>query len=257
MKRMMMITALSALAAGAMAQSEQIDSGNIVGYTKIGLEKTRMMLGVTFKDIAAATRIMDLSSIETDANPDGGTRLSWWTGAGYDSAVWQDAWDEDGVTELFINTWVDYLTQVPVATNFTVGTGFFIDGPAGVNTVLLKGELVTSKPKTDDPWVEVPLAQVREMVVNPMPVAINITNIFAEGVTPDGGARISWWTGAGYDSAVWQDAWDEDGVTELYIDTWVDYLTQVPVTNRLEIGEGFFLDGAAGKSLFFPNPLAE
>jgi hypothetical protein len=95
MKKVMMVTALAALAAGAMAE-DVVPSGNIVGYAKINLTQSRMMLGAMFQDIGIGH--LQAISITTDASNSGSTKLSWWTGSGYETASWMDAWDvDDGV----------------------------------------------------------------------------------------------------------------------------------------------------------------
>jgi hypothetical protein len=126
--------------------------------------------------------------------------------------------------------------------------------------VQMKGELATSYSSNVVAEIEIPLSTSRMMFVNPMPVEIRIGDIVVDA-SNSGSTKLSWWTGSGYETASWMDAWDvgeSDEDIDLGYDTWVDPGSQIPVTNSFAIGEGFFIDGpVSGNSVFFPNPLGE
>ena len=236
MKKMMMITALSALAAGAMAQSEQIDSGNILGYAKLNLGlQDNMMFGAVFKDIVAAQKELDIQSIDTNID-DGTGSLLWWSGVD-----WVGNQNFDGVW------WeLDDETYVMSTKVFAVGEGFRFECGTPNAYVTVRGELYTSTTNL----TEIPLTLREgidnEMFVNPMPVSVELQDIGTN--IEDGTGSLLWWSGVD-----WVENRNFDG------DWWeLDDETYVMSTKVFEVGEGFrFECGTPGAYLTFKNPLVE
>jgi len=219
-----MVTALAALAAGAMAE-DVVPSGNIVGYAKLKLEYGTAFNGAVFKDIG--TTVLDIKTIATDS-PMFTTSLAWWnaSNAVFEAAVW-------------IGEWVDGETEDPVNKKFFVGEGFQFQGAAGSN-VVLKGEIYTSQPDVD--YIKLPIQNSVEFFVNPMPVALDIKTITTDSAMFT--TSLAWWNASRsiFEAAVW-------------VGEWVDGETEDPVDKEFAVGEGFQFQGQTGKELVFPNPL--
>ena len=243
MKKIMTIVALSAFAAGAMAQEEI--QGNIVGYAKINLATSKAFVGAMFNDITrlgVAVNDLDVHSIKTDASGwDYQVLLSWWTGFGFETAYWGYA--EPDYT---IATWVDG-DLFPVTKTFALGEGFMVDDGNGVEFTLAGG-LLTSSPNDA---VEVTVTASKQFIVNPMPDVngVDIHSIKADASGWDYQVLLSWWTGFGFETAYW--GYAEPDYT---VATWVDG-DLFPVTKTFALGEAFMVDDGNGVTLSFPNPL--
>jgi len=226
MKKVMMVTALAALAAGAMAE-DVVPSGNIVGYAKLKLKdaKSIMIFGAVFKDIVSAQKDLHIQSIGTDAEIWDSTYLSWWDGTRWTEAYWTGEWQNAE-------------TLVPINKTFAVGEGFRFASYPG-DTVIVQGELYTTSTTNSDTVVY--LQNAVEMFVNPMPAEVDIQDIGTSADVWDS-AYLSWWDGTRWTEAYWTGEWQNAE-------------TLTPIDKVFAVGEGFRFASYKGDGLSFPNPL--
>jgi len=224
MKKVMMVTALAALAAGAMAE-DVVPSGNIVGYAKLKLESNpTMAFGAIFKDIPSAQKDLKIQEIKT-ASGAYNANITWWTGWAWDQATWNGAiWEDDDFD--------------PCDKTFFVGEGFRLTAGVG-DFVTVQGELYTASSEVVDIALSLQ-SNPTEFFVNPMPVELDILDI--ETTSGAYNATITWWTGWAWEKATWNGStWEDDDFA--------------PSDKTFLVGEGFRFTGNVGDKLFVPNPL--
>jgi len=201
---------------------------NIVGYTTKGVVANQKAIsGAQFVEIGEAG--LDLASIKlVNVDADGMASIMWWDGSKYESAAWigLDWGDgEDG--------WGDENTD-PVTYTFAAGEGFWIVLPSGVvgAQVTQAGEVGLSKL----PSYNFDLAANKKfLVINPLPTALDLSEITLANVDADGMASIMWWDGSKYESAAWIGLDWGDGA-----DGWGDENTD-EVSYTFAVSEGFWV----------------
>jgi hypothetical protein len=134
MKIVATLTALALFAGAAMAQSTEVLSENVVGYSSQPLAANgKIISGAQF--IKIGSNGLDLASIKLEGVPMEGTAfIQWWNGTSYDVASWcEKNWDSGTPWWGDAGDW-----EIEIKHTFAPGEGFWILVPSGVTSPAIK-----------------------------------------------------------------------------------------------------------------------
>lgn len=251
-KQLVAMAALALLVA-LPARAAEVVSSNIVGYEKINVPVNKMdIIGVQFQNIGS-DGIVSLQDIKVEGFDGYGSD---WIKI-YDPATYSYTtatfWGEDmggvvdGDGKNLGPGWGDE-NQVAIDTTLTSGQAVWTQSEAG-GKVVVSGEVVA------DNTIEIPV-NLMTIVANPLPMAVSIQEIVAEGFDGYGSDWIKIYNPDTY-SYVTATYWGEDmgGVANGDGDPlgpgWGDE-NQVAVSVDIAVGQGFWIQSESGGKLVFP-----
>ena len=232
------------------AWGADVVSSNIVGYTKITVPKGLSIIGQQFDAVGGGTNdVANVTSVE-GLSPWGEDSVRFWNGASYQNLYYY-AYDADEGSEGLLDTgedgWGD-ADQKSVVLSVAPGTGFWIN-TSGEATVCTSGEVSSQNTVSIQPGLS--------LVCNPQPVAIDIQQIEAVGLSPWGEDSIRIWNGSSYANYYYY-AYDAEEGSEGLLDTekdgWGD-ADQKSVSVQINNGQGFWIQSGASATLSFPNAI--
>ena len=225
-------------------------SSNIVGYEKISIPSGLSIIGQQFTAVGGGTN--DVSSIVSveGLSPWGEDSIRFWNGTAYQNLYYY-AYDDDEGSEGLLDTqtdgWGDS-SQNSVELSVAPGTGFWIN-TSGNAKVCTSGEVTSQN--------TVSIKAGLTLVCNPQPVAIDIQEVKASGLSPWGEDSIRVWNGSGYANYYYY-AYDDDEGSEGLLDTqtdgWGDS-SQNSVSVQIQFGQGFWIQSGSEAVLTFPNAI--
>jgi hypothetical protein len=244
------ITALASIGIFApCAGAEAVYSENVVGYTKINATQGLNILGGQFITVGGGN--LNIQKI-TSEDLTGGDTAQFWNGTSYTTVFYYGVNNEGGVYDTDEETclgpgWGD-INQIVVNRAINAGEGFWIQAGAA-STVTISGEITSS--------AQVSLSSGLNLVANPVPAAINVSEISAVGL--EGGDTAQFWNGSSYTTVFYYGLNNEGGVYDTDEETclgpgWGD-INQIVVSMPIVVGQGFWIQSAGDGTLKFPSPI--
>lgn len=235
-------------------------SSNIVGYNKISLSEGYNLVGIQFSQIGGDSLdlsdavIMDKAYAGYDSNYKFKSTLRVWNGSEYATYGWAGTSgtivDNDSDLD---NTWTDLEAYAVDGEVLDVAQGIWIRAEKD-GTALIMGEVSTND-------VELALAEGYNLVANPFPMTVRITNFGVLDNTYNGydsnykfKNTLRKWTGSEYATFGWA------GTSGTIVDndsdldnTWTD-LEAYETTETIAPGEGVWINAEKAGTIKFTFP---
>ena len=258
MKQLM--CAIAATAAGVALAD--VSSANIVGYATTTIEKSgqQQMVGGTF--VSVGEDYIDIQDITVTGDPaDESAWIKWWDPVnkvyGAKALYVSELYDKNG--DAIVPTtagWGD-ADWVPVEKTFAPGEGFWWGVGKDGCGLTLSGEVV--QPATKYIGRTIAKSGQQQMVINAIPVELDLQDITVDGDPADESAWIKWWDPVnkvyGAKALYVSELYDKNG--DAIVPTtagWGD-ADWVPVEKTFAPGEGFWWGvGKDNCTLCIPNP---
>ena len=247
------------------AWAAEVVSSNVVGYEKINLSAGYNMIGVQFAAVGGNS--LGISSVGTlnsempGFDEDGfyAAEMRIWDGNGYNTYGWSGSSGTDILEDSSMdNLWLDYTTMEPVEDEAVAGSGFWIKADQA-GTMTISGEVPSATSVT------IPLAAGYNMVANPYPGSVNISEFGVldskmAGFDADGfyATEMRVWDGNGYDTYGWSGSSGTDILEDSTLDNlWLDYTTMEPTDTALPFGTAVWIKAGEAGSITFTSPITE
>lgn len=249
--------------ATCLANVSLVRTSNVVGYCDIDVAPGLNIIGTSFQDIGATNATVNIQNVVTSSSFVGidwsdfseGDSIQIWSptvNAYVEYYFWAGSSNTTSILGYDVsNQWIDETSMEPANKSFKVGSGFWLYSNFPTNIICtISGEV----PSGNAGCIAFP--QGTNMLGNPYPAEVSITNVSTTGLTTEDCIRF--WRGASYETIYYYGVDDgiypDDSYNVNLGPGWGDY-DQIAVTNTIKPGEGFWLNSESSGSISFPRPV--